>query len=437
MTLSKQFVAQIKIFPLLKTFCTLNPVKIDVHKLSESTYPALSLLEIAWLQSISEMNYNFLELIDWESPVLLAQVEEIQTYLFLLSQNNEIEQDLFDYTIEETQTYMLHTFVSPKEAIAYFDSIKLVNRITDQKIKKDSFLKGIRRLELYRLATTNLTYESLKSLRSYCKNNPVTLIPTQLPESIWLKELALYLAISAKGRYEDYGDIDYDDKKLLHNRISIHRALIGKLQEILGFPLGEWSLMLPEHQERAKREGILDIAAIATNSQLEVPDYWSFKVSKELALRIYQELPEFNYLFDGTKKIDSEPTTSQTLIHQNKRSKNIIRAALEIWVRHLIEADICTTYTQFKQLMINTYYKKTLRDEGEEYDEGPIVKNVYCLLDKNGKDKIYFKIENQLGVTGSTNNRALSSFKQIFDNILSELKKELSSLIISGSPSQR
>jgi hypothetical protein len=213
-TLGKQSVARTKILPLLITCCTQDPVRIDVQKLYEST-EELSLLEIAWLQSISEMYYSCYETIEWESQALLARVNEIQIYLYHFSKGSEGESEECESTDEERERYMLQTRISFKNAINYFDSISLINRLAENKV----LLRAISKLERHRLSEANLTTELLRNLRCYCHNSPVTLIPEQLPERIWLKILANYLAISSK-RYQDYGDVDYDEKKLIYNAIS-------------------------------------------------------------------------------------------------------------------------------------------------------------------------------------------------------------------------
>lgn len=157
----------------------------------------------------------------------------------------------------------------------------------------------------HNLSEKNLSTELIRNQRNFCHNNPVTLIIEQLPEKLWLKYIAHYLAVSSR-KYIDYGDIDYDDQKLVNNAISIHKLLYEKLGAILGIQLKEWALMLPEHREIAKKNGVLDIAVIARKPEREIPDDWSVEVTKELALRLLRNLPEFNYLFDDKQENSAE-----------------------------------------------------------------------------------------------------------------------------------
>lgn len=295
MSASKRSDSQEKLLPILNQFCTQKPVKIDPEKLARLDHFELSLLDIAWLQSISEMNYVSLNQIEWESQVLLNQFTVIETYLFHISKKR-IGEDPNDYSFKEAQAYLLNTIVSLSRAIELFDSIKLENRFNDEKIEENSLLRGIKKLERARLSEVNLKAELLRNQTEYCKNNPVILLPEQLPEKIWLKELAYYLAISKK--YNDYSEIEYDDLKIIDHAFSIHFLLRKKIREILGV-VDEFSALKPAYREISKRVGILDIAAFAVKKNDDISDKWSLLVNKELALRILKQLPEFKFLFDN------------------------------------------------------------------------------------------------------------------------------------------
>lgn len=123
------------------------------------------------------------------------------------------------------------------------------------------------------------------------------------------------MAVSSR-KYIDYGDIDYDDQKLVNNAISIHKLLYEKLGAILGIQLREWALMLPEHREVASMEGILDIAVIARKPEREIPDDWSVEVTKDLAVRILRNLPEFSWLFNNAVPIQDENPVAENR-HEN------------------------------------------------------------------------------------------------------------------------
>jgi hypothetical protein len=191
--------------------------------------------------------------------------------------------------------------------------------------------------KLYRhnLAEKNLTAELARNLRVFCNNAPVTFIPTQLPEKIWLKYLAHYLAISSK-KYPDYGDVEYNDERLLNNAMSIHKLLREKLSGMLEIKLGERALMLPAHRDVADQNGILDIAVVAKNPEREIPDDWSVEVTKELALSILLQLDEFSSLLVNHKVNDlprskQHPQTSSKLSdHCNDNTRSLYLAVERI-----------------------------------------------------------------------------------------------------------
>ncbi|HDV6747769.1 TPA: hypothetical protein RJX64_002697 [Legionella pneumophila] len=307
MNASKRYDAKERIYPLLEQFCTQKSVKIDLEKLAKLNNLELSLLDIAWLQSISEMNYPSFSKVWWDSQVLLDQVTVITTYLFHISKK-EIGEDPNDYSFKEAQTYLLNTIVSLSRAIELFDSIKLENRFDDEKIEGNSLLKGIKKLERARLSEINLKTELLRNQMEYCKNNPVTLVPEQLPEKIWLKELAYYLAVSQK-IHKDYVDIDYDDLKIIDCASSIHFMLRKKIREILGV-VDVFSALKSAYIENSKRAGILDIAAFAVKKNDDFFDKWSLLVTKELALRILKQLPVFKFLFENNVENYESKTAS-------------------------------------------------------------------------------------------------------------------------------
>ena len=285
----KQFIEKI-ILPLMKKFCTERPIKINYEVLSIATNQALfSLVQLSWLQAISEIGFDSFNTIDWESVVLHARVAELQTYLYQMAQDNRVANKFGNGL-----TTLQH-LVSPKLAIKMLDSIAQINRAAKHKEKERDIEQARLRLHTYRLAEINLTVELLRNIRECCKNDPVMLVPEQLPKTIWLKHLAHYLAISSK-KYSDYGEIDYDDAKLINNAVGIHKLLREKLGEMLNISLNEQSLMSPAHREIAEKEGIVCIAIVATKPERDIPDDWSIEVTKKLALRIIDQLLEFRPL---------------------------------------------------------------------------------------------------------------------------------------------
>ena len=182
----------------------------------------------------------------------------------------------------------------------------------------------------------NLTTELIKSIRDCCRNKPVALVPLKLPKTVWLKILAHYLAISAKN-YQDYVEIEYDDQKLLNNAVGIHKLLREKLSEMLDIQLNERSLMSPKHREIADSEGILNIAVVAINSECETPDHWSVEVTKELALRVMRQLPEFSYLFDDKVEAEEYQPSSTALASKPSYSCNYETKALFLAAERVLE----------------------------------------------------------------------------------------------------
>ncbi|HEH5945699.1 TPA: hypothetical protein SHQ29_001364 [Legionella pneumophila] len=343
MSVSKRSDAQEKLLPILNQFCTQKPVKIDPEKLARLDNFELSLLDIAWLQSISEMNYVSLNQIEWESQVLLNQVTVIETYLFHISKKG-IGEDPNDYSFKEAQAYLLNTIVSLSSAIELFDSIKLENRFDDEKIEDNSLLRGIKKLERARLSEINLKTELLRNQMEYCKNNPVTLVPEQLPEKIWLKELAYYLAVSQK-RYKDYVDIDYDDLKIVDCAFSIHSILRKKIREILGV-VDEFSLLKPAHREFSKRAGILDTAAFAIKKNGDISDKWSLLVTKELAIKLLRSLPGFHYLIEPNSVNTESALLNQGVTSKPQYRQDAIANLLMEYIFPQISVNLTTEFTQ-------------------------------------------------------------------------------------------
>ncbi len=259
--------------PLLKKFCTERPIKINYEVLLiASSQTLFSLIQLSWLQAISEIGFDSFDTIDWESNPLHTRVAELQTYLYQVAQDNE--------GVNKVSSHLttLQRLVSPKLAIKMLDSIAQINRAAKHKEKERDIEQARRRLHTYRLAEINLTSELIRNVRECCKNNPVILVPEQLPKTIWLKYLAHYLAISSK-KYPDYGEIDYDDTKLINNAVSIHKLLREKLGDMLNVSLNERSLMSSPHREIADKEGIVCIAIVATQPEREIPDDWSIEGS--------------------------------------------------------------------------------------------------------------------------------------------------------------
>jgi len=302
------------IIPLFKLVCTQRPVKIDHHRLFQlKSHHGITLNQLAWLQSISEMNIYEIDSIIWENDKLCERVMEIQRCFHTILKN------------ESLNNKSPKIAVSPTLAIRLLESIIIIDRVTESKEKAYAIERARLKLFKQNLANINLTTELIKGLRGLCGNAPVTLIPENIPQIIWLKYLAHYLAISSK-RYSDYGDIDYDDEKLINNAIGIHKILRETLSDSLNIVLNERALMLPEHRMAADKAGITDIALVAIYPTRNISDDWSVEVTKELALILIKQLPEFNYLFKDTAHDSLKLTTNNPLKSIHNHVDNLTKS---------------------------------------------------------------------------------------------------------------
>ena len=283
------------IIPILTPYCAQYPIKIDYKKLSEAPSAfALNLLQLAWLQGISEMNIADVSSINWNDPQLCDRVMEIQDYLYKITDD---EYGRSDVIINGEQKKREVRYFAPKVAIRLLNSLQFVSLQAEPKEKEKEIKRAWQNLYASRLANINLTHELSIGLRDYCKNKPVMLAPTHLPRVFWLKYLAYYLAISSRG-YSDYGLVSFDDALIVNNAISIHKMLRNELNNMLEINLKSLPLMQPAHRDIATANGVLQIAVMATNPVLGISDDWSVEVTKELALKLLKRLTEFSCLLD-------------------------------------------------------------------------------------------------------------------------------------------
>ena len=82
--------------PILNHYCVQHPIKIDYQKLSDASTVHLSLnfIQLAWLQSISEMNIADINSINWGDHNLRVRVMEIQEYLYKISDDVYVGNEL-------------------------------------------------------------------------------------------------------------------------------------------------------------------------------------------------------------------------------------------------------------------------------------------------------------------------------------------------------
>jgi hypothetical protein len=294
-----------------------------------------------------------------------------------------------------------------------------------------------------------------KNIPKLFSNKPVKLQINQLPEVIWSKFLAHCLAISAK-KLPDYGDIYYNDDALLHNAKRIHDNLWDLLKEQVHIGWKPFDVMHPKHREIAERFGIINIAKYGNIPEREMEDDWSALITKELAIDILKQQPEFNYLFNDAEnsedKIDGhinlkvntvaeeeKPQFTSSLEEKSisvnptpkkrkKKSKTQTRLVLEQLVEYLIINGICNTYIEFRRWIVLHYmirHAEKLADE-DKFNDHSIVKNLYCIPARPQENKVlkhkkyivHYSIKNETGTIIPQEAYSLSSFKNIFDAVI-------------------
>lgn len=151
----------------------------------------------------------------------------------------------------------------------------------------------------YYLAITNPIDEIIKNLTNYFNTSPVILVLAKLPETVCLKYLAYYLALSSK-EFSNYGEIRWKDSGWLNHATVIHIVLRKKLEEKLNIILRYPGEMSSLQRKVAENAGVVFIAPVASNLERDRSNILSCDVTKELALDLLKLLSEFNYLFDDT-----------------------------------------------------------------------------------------------------------------------------------------
>ena len=407
--LPEDFVIDYQIMPAVRQYCEWDyskssPLRINYNHLTSTTdYIPIPILAI--LIAIEEANILGFSSINWLDLGLINRIDSIQCSFCSILTAEITKQDPLaiqlyldgkDVSIAANRDEDLYwPKITPIFRVSSEVANLMINAINQEKRQKkraqekEELNKEIENLRRHNLSHRNLKAELLDGIREYCSNNPVKLIPERLPQKIWLIDLSYYLSIDEKS-YQSYDVIEFSDTSLLDNAHSSHHMLIKQLQKIVDIKLNNPSLMLPIHRDKAEKEGILDIAVVPITFEGEPHKAWSVYITKKLALRILKSL----------KPKSKEPT----------------RAALEEWIKYLIDREIAPTYAKFEDLMINTYFKKDAKYDCEKFNEGPKIREVYCLNDKNRKPRVYFKIENDLGVPTQLDHRSLSSFKDIYQS---------------------
>jgi hypothetical protein len=92
--------------------------------------------------------------------------------------------------------------------------------------------KSMDKVRLMMLSHKDLIDHVRRNLSKLCDNSPVRFDLDKITDGMWLKDIAFYLAVTAK-KFSDYGDIDYDSVSLWHNAKRIHGLLGDALEEKL------------------------------------------------------------------------------------------------------------------------------------------------------------------------------------------------------------
>jgi hypothetical protein len=464
------------LLPVLASFCSQFPIKIDPRKLLQVAPDYMQQVhmthyKVAWIQAIIEANISRFHDINWTDPDLLIQVDEIQKYF-----SGVLEETMREYLeTEDAREEMLWkkvgiiindnpvaSKVHPEYLISRSITIKLLIHVapcrlvySDETLKKivKKKQKEANEARHPHLKQTSLFSELILNVSKYCTENPVKLDITKLPKRIWLKYLAGYLAIPSSTLL--FKDIIYDDD-LRNTTARIHvqlRKTLNKKLDIIIEPLSE---IFVDQLKIAEDAGVIDIAQVAVNKTSSSFDNLSCEVTRELALDLLRLIPEFNYLFNDVKnsehKIDDhmglkvnsgvdEEKKSQltsnlledTFVNlipkkRKKKTKTQTRLVLEQLAEYLVINGICKTYIEFKRWIILHYIQRNtekLVDE-DKFNDHSIIKNLYCVpatpkenqVLKYKKYIVHYSIENETGTIIPQKSYSLSSFKDIFDTVI-------------------
>lgn len=313
-----------KIPPIFISVCNQNPVTINIRKLIDSHHASIQITttQIASLLALIEAETRSFDSINLDDHHLQVRVQELRDCLSIILEekicqylrcspdDQSIPQSFWikkwnlnqDDNKTGTPEYLLSWSITRKLLLQTRESVYINAKYLNTIIKIQKKTEETERKS--RLERLNLMDELSTNISHYCTNSPVKLNLKQLPNKIWLKFLAGYLAISSK-EYPHYGALDPSDTALINHIKHIHSSLLKSLSKKLGFSLTKLELMSSEQLQIAKNTGIIDIALIAHDLSVEV--------TNDLAFVLLKDQPEFDYWVNEIAE-DSVPSHRKDVV---------------------------------------------------------------------------------------------------------------------------
>lgn len=286
-----------------------NPLCIDDKNLSSlKPNTQFTTTQIAWFFALTKVQQETIGTIEWDASGLIACVHDLENTFVILVEELLTEQGANiqdDVPWEESiitrieSNLSIPTYIVSRPVFVRLFSIWISEKGDINPSKAKNMISRQRRsmekVRLLGLHQRHLTDHLRSNIHIVCNNNPVRFSLDKIPETIWSKDLAHYLAITAK-RLNDYGDVDYDSSPLVQNAKRIHDLLWQTLKTHLRISWKPFRRIKPEHQKLAKQLGVVQIECYANIPERDYLDTLSAMVSKDLAITLLGSLDEFSYL---------------------------------------------------------------------------------------------------------------------------------------------
>lgn len=286
-----------------------NPLRIDDKKLS-SLRPdtQFTITQIAWFFALTKVQIEVIDSIEWEASDLISCMRDLENAFGILAEEFLKEQgtNTRDHVqweeniitkIDNNLSIPIYIVSRPVFLRIFAIWISENGDINASKVNDMAYRQQVsmEKVHLLGLHQRNLTAHLRDNIHVLCNNNPVRLALDKIPETIWLKDLAHYLAITAK-RLNDYGDVDYDSPSLLQNAKRLHDLLQKALKASIRIYWAPIKDMKPAHRELAKQLGVIQFERYGNNPERDYLDDWSILVSNDLAITLLNSLEEFSHL---------------------------------------------------------------------------------------------------------------------------------------------